>query len=91
MSRSYREPWYTDGYKGSKHRQFQKNYANRRIRRKSIDEDIPNGKSYRKYNDPWDICDFKFKWDPYPWVHVNWRTGELEWVYPEEPWKVFRK
>jgi len=30
MSRSYRKPWITDGYKGSKTKQYRKNQANRR-------------------------------------------------------------
>jgi hypothetical protein len=91
MSRSYREPFYTDGYKGSKRRQLEKNLANRHLRRKSIDEDLPNGKGYRKYSDPYNICDFKFKWDPFPRVFLNYRTHEFELVYPEKPWRVFRK
>jgi hypothetical protein len=93
MSRSYRKPFFTDGYKGSGRRQFFKNYANRVIRRLPIDEEISNGRSYRKYTDPWDICDYKWYWHPEPRVRVNGWTGELE-EYPgdaEEFWKVCRK
>jgi hypothetical protein len=90
MSRSYREPWYIDGYKGSGRRQFFKNYANRRVRRKSPYEEIANGCSYKKYTDPYDICDFKFFWDPEPHVYWHGKNGP-EWIYPDEPWKVFRK
>ena len=32
MSKSRRVPWITDGYKGSRRRQFFKNYANRVVR-----------------------------------------------------------
>lgn len=39
---------------------FMKNYANRRIRRISVDEEIPNGKKYRLYTESWDICDWKW-------------------------------
>ncbi len=38
---------------------FMKNYANRRLRRKSVDEDIPSGASYKKNSSPWDICDWR--------------------------------
>lgn len=37
---------------------FMKNYANRRLRRKSAEEEIPNGRAYKKYQCSWDICDF---------------------------------
>ena len=90
MSRSYREPWYIDGYKGSPRRQFFKNYANRRVRRKSPYEEIANGGSYKRYTDPYDICDFKWRWDPEPWVY--WGKSGPEWIYSnEKPWQVFRK
>lgn len=37
---------------------FMKNVANRKIRRISVEEEIPNGKKYRLYTNPWDICDW---------------------------------
>jgi hypothetical protein len=89
MSRSWREPFYTDGYKGSKRRQFFKNQANRVVRRISPYEDMAGGGSYKKYTDPWDICDFKFKWNPYP--EVYWGKNGPEWYWDEKPWQVFRK
>jgi hypothetical protein len=58
MSRSYRKPWTTDGYRGSKRRQFNKNYANRIIRRTL--EEIPDGKAFKKLTDSYNICDFKW-------------------------------
>lgn len=74
MSRSYREPWVTDGYKGSKHRQFEKKQANRAVRKT---EEVPNGKGYRKVFDPWNICDYRWyeseksmkKWCTNPWKY----------------------
>lgn len=61
MSRSYRKPISTDGY-GTKHRRLSKTAANRRVRKAS---DLPNGKAYRKWYNPWDICDWKsFEWNP---------------------------
>jgi hypothetical protein len=91
MSRSYREPWYTDGYKGSSRKQWSKRYANKVVRHAV---DVPNGKAYRKYYDPWNICDYRWyaSFEPY----VSWwtKTGEPEWVYPgdaDRPWRVCRK
>jgi hypothetical protein len=74
MSRSYRKPWVTDGYKGSKRRQYYKRLANKVVRRAI---GVPDGKAYRKFYDTWDICDFKFYadikdeyWCEKPW-HYN--------------------
>lgn len=86
MSRSYREPWYTDGYKGSKTKQFNKRQANKVIRR-SID--VPDGKAYRRYYDPWNLCDYKFLYDPRP--RIYWKDGEPVLRYDERWWRVFRK
>lgn len=57
MSRSYRKPWITDGYKGSARRQYNKNQANRAIRQT---EDVPDGMLYKKFYERWDICDYRF-------------------------------
>ena len=90
MSRSWREPFFTDGYKGSPRRQFFKNQANRCIRQISPYEDIANGGSYKKYFDRYFICDYKWRWDPEP--RVYWGKNGPEWVYSnEKPWQVFRK
>jgi len=91
MSRSTREPWYKDGYKGSRRKQFYKNQANRAVR--NFEGEIPNGKWYRKLHDTWDICDYSYRFDPHPYVRINWRTNEAEWVYPcdGKVWQVFRK
>jgi len=76
MSRSYRKPWYTDGYKGSKRKQFYKRLSNKMIRRT---EDIQDGKSFRKILDPWSICDFK------------WYVDLRDDYYKNEFWKYNRK
>lgn len=79
MSRSYRKPWVTDGYKGSKNKQYQKNQANRRIRRA---KSVPDGMLYKRYYDPWNICDYKW--------FANVKDKDDPW-YEEEFWKVTRK
>ena len=60
MSRSYK---HTPVYKGDKDR-FAKKLANRRIRRRSKlnPNDGQSGKSnhYRKENESWDICDYRY-------------------------------
>jgi hypothetical protein len=54
MSRSYKHnPWCKDG--GETYRRYQKNQANRKVRRS---KDVPNGKVYRKFFEPWDIYDY---------------------------------
>ena len=60
MSRSYRKPYVTDGYKGSGRRKFSKGYANNVVHNT---EDIADGNAYRKVTNPWDICDYKIHWD----------------------------
>ncbi|MDD5651052.1 MAG: hypothetical protein PHF86_11655 [Candidatus Nanoarchaeia archaeon] len=74
MSRSYRKPWVTDGYKGSDRRQFFKRYSNKKIRRT---EEIADGKAFKKVIDPWDISDYRWyeslksmsKWSLQPWKY----------------------
>lgn len=80
MSRSYRKPFVTDGYKGSGRRQFFKNYANRILRRKGIEEEIANGKAYKKYSDGWNICDYRW--------YESLKTMS-SWT--DKPWQLIRK
>ena len=75
MSRSYRKPWVTDGYKGSRTKQFNKREANKRIRNA---KEVSDGKTYRKFYNPWDICDYKF-------------YAEGHSYFEERPWRVNRK
>jgi len=57
MSRSYKKhAWICD------RDPFMKNYANRRLRRKSPFDDVfANGNWYRRATCPYDICDFKWQ------------------------------
>jgi len=57
MGKSYRKPYCTDGFKGSKKRQFFKRYANKTIRHA---EGVPDGKAFKKFYCSYDICDFNF-------------------------------
>ena len=58
MSRSYREPWETDGRKGSKRRQFYKRLSNKKIRRSN---EVVDGNVYKKISNlAYDICDYRF-------------------------------
>lgn len=65
MSRSYK---HTPVYKSTKAGNKGKKYANRSIRRKAkiSPDDIQVGKSnyYRKLNQSWDICDYRFWGEP---------------------------
>ena len=77
MSRSHRRPFSVDGYKGSKRKQFAKREANRILRH--LDE-VPDGKAYKKFYDPWNIRDFHFFVPP----------EDIEKHWPEW-WKLLRK
>lgn len=85
MSRSYREPWTVDGY-GTARKRWMKRYANRIVRNT---EDVPNGNAYRRYFNPWDICDYRYKWEP--WTSYYWRNGVMESYDPDPLWKARRK
>ena len=87
MSRSVRKPWYTDGYKGSKSRQFFKRLANRRLRR--TDVDIADGNAYRRFFESWSICDYRWLYDPRP--RIRWWNGVMEVIQPDPEYKVRRK
>ena len=83
MSRSTREPYWVDTY-GSKAKKRFKRDASKRIRSA---EDVPNGKAYRKFYDPWNIVDSKYYDDCQPYFS-NWLQ---EWVEPSKTWRVKRK
>lgn len=71
MSRSFKK---TAG--GKDRNPYMKNYANRVVRRMSTDEEAPQYKGYRKINNPWDICDYKFLYYSNKQVqdHLEWCT-----------------
>ena len=77
MSRSYREPWVVDGYKGSKRKQFFKRRSNKVLRKA---ENIPNGRAFKKFTDTWDICDFRW-----------YQTKESMEKWNLDSWKYNRK
>lgn len=54
MARSYKK----HPYCGDRKSRFYKNYANRRLRRLPIEEEIPSGKNYKRYTCSWEICDY---------------------------------
>lgn len=88
MSRSYRKPYTVDGY-GSRWKRYIKNCFNRKIRRKSVDYEIADGGSYRKMNQPWDLCDYRFRYNPHPKVY--WWRGVQEIIEPDPIYKYNRK
>jgi hypothetical protein len=85
MSRSYRKPWYTQGY-GTSGRRWQKWYANKVVRNAS---DVPDGKAYRKYYESWNICDCRWVWDP--WTHYYFSRGKIEAIEPEPLYRIRSK
>lgn len=89
MSRSYKKAWLTDG--GSSRRTFFKNYANRVLRRKSVNFDITDGNVYKKHFDQYSICDYRCRYNSTPWVDYNYKTCRLEWVMPDPLYKYNRK
>ncbi len=54
MSRSYRKPYWVDTY-GSPAKKYFKRLANKRVRKS---KNVPDGKAYRKFYDPWNIVDW---------------------------------
>lgn len=58
MSRSYKAPVWTEGYKGI-WRRYAKRMANKAVRRNNA---IKDGGAYKREMNSWDICDWKF-WD----------------------------
>lgn len=84
MSRSYRKHLILKG-SGSKYVTFAKNQANRRIRR--MKGEIPDGNSYRKIYDSWNICDYSCRYDPNPHYYYSFKTGELQKIEPDPLWK----
>jgi hypothetical protein len=56
MSRSYRKPYWTQGY-GNRWRKSAKRLATRRVRHAKF---VDDSGYYKKLYNSWDICDFKF-------------------------------
>ena len=83
MSRSYRKPWFVDSY-GSKAKKWFKRDASKTVRKA---KNVPNGKAYRRFYDPWNIVDSKWYEDSKPHFY-NWLG---EWSEPTPLWKARRK
>lgn len=60
MSRSFRQPYWTDGY-GGKWRKFVKRLAAKKVRRTKF---VGKGAAYKRIYDSWLICDFSFPENP---------------------------
>lgn len=74
---------------------FFKNYSNRRLRRIPPQRELQpvgNHSNYKRYNDPWDICDMRFI---YHYEFEEYKKERINWVvlgYEEElPNKAYRK
>lgn len=91
MSRSYRKPWYTDGYKGSKRKQYYKRYYNKIIRKiDALDEDIlSDGNMFKKINCRYNICEFRSYYTGKSILYFN--KGIPFFIEPDPYWKVGRK
>lgn len=61
MSRSYKYPIFKDNDGAGKKKSW-KTIFNRKLRRNKKYFDIPDGNSYKKINDSWIICDYKFRY-----------------------------
>ena len=79
MSRSFKRIGHCKSEKSCKKG---KQFANRRLRRKGIDYEIPNGKAYKKLNESWDICDYHclMSWKDYE----AWCARPRWWSEPYE-------
>jgi hypothetical protein len=55
MSRSYRKPYWTEGY-GGVHRRIAKRQAAKQVRKAKF---VGNSAYYKRLYNSWDICDFK--------------------------------
>lgn len=61
MSRSYRKNvWVKDGQDGGSHHRAAKREASQKVRRVPVNEEIPNGGTYKKFYCSWNICDYKW-------------------------------
>lgn len=79
MSRSFKKIGHCKSEKSCKKG---KQFANRRLRRKGINFEIPNGKAYKKLNKSWEICDYK---DFETWKgYKEWCERPRWWSEPKE-------
>ena len=79
MSRSYKKNvvW-TQGQSRSKNRKWWKREANKKVRKY---KSIPNGKSYKRIYDSWNICDWKFG---------SWTNSDIRWLIERGRYKKYQ-
>ena len=87
MSRSHRKnPIVTEGsFSGWSKRMKQK--FNRKLRRTTGVEDIPDGNAYRKMNESWDISDYSFRT---PWL-AYWQLVKHTGISSKEAYAEWKK
>jgi hypothetical protein len=88
MSRSYKKHPVTKDTSGSAYRKWAKRQAAKRVRR-SVS--VPDGKSYRKFYDPWNISDYIIRYDPWPRMWFNYIKNQWEILHPDPEWKARMK
>jgi hypothetical protein len=92
MARSRKRPWICD------RNPWAKNYANRVLRRHKLRHDLADGNAYRKFTDPWTICDWKWlatppvpAWQSYRYSFDPEFAEQWERRSWKEYYKAFRK
>ena len=92
MSRSFKKHPYQADTEGSTWRKFSKKRANRRVRKS---EDLPDGKSYKKVFESWDIVDYAWTdtWaNRKRWLEKQ-GYDEIDWAKERDYWErhLYRK
>lgn len=79
MSRSYRKNLIRTDHGPSTW--WFKRQASKTIRRVPLEETIPNGGIFKRYFEPWTICDYKFTYDPSPIIYSY--GGRIRVIEPD--------
>lgn len=74
MSNSYKK----QPYCGPKSK-YMKEYARRKFRRTSDPEELYPGNSYRKFTNPWDICDYCYMYQDFEQYYQEYMQMYLYW------------
>ena len=85
MSRSYKKYPKIKVYYG-KSGKYARNQANRKIRRLPLDYDIPNGRSFKKISESYDIWDYSFTQFK-EWAIRDWEKEEAEIINEVYTWR----
>ena len=86
MSKSYKKYPKVRVYYG-KSGKWARTHANRRIRRLPLDYDIPNGRSFKKITESWDIWDYSFT-EFKEWMITDWEKDQAEIANGVRTWKA---